>query len=82
MPSEPRTRSNIEIVRESTDRVFNQHNPGLTSQYLAPEVRWHGQTLATERQADQTDQHGSGPALGAGSGRTPHRERGDTRHEL
>ena len=41
------TQSNIEIVREYTERVFNQHNPGLASKYLAPEVKWHGQTLGT-----------------------------------
>jgi predicted ester cyclase len=47
MASETTTRSNIEIVREYTERVFNQHNLDLTSKYLAPEVRWHGQTLGT-----------------------------------
>ncbi|TCN37861.1 hypothetical protein EV644_15014 [Kribbella orskensis] len=82
MASETRSRSNIEIVREYAQRGFNQHNPDVTSQYLAPEVRWHGQTLGTERQVGETGQHGGGQALGAGSGRALNRDRGDTRHEL
>jgi predicted ester cyclase len=47
MPSETTVRSNIETVREYTERVFNQHNPDLAPQYLAPAVAWHGQTLGT-----------------------------------
>jgi predicted ester cyclase len=47
MASETTTRSNIEIVREYTERVFNQHSPDLAGKYLAPGVRWHGQTLGT-----------------------------------
>jgi predicted ester cyclase len=50
--SETTTRSNIEIVREYTERVFNQHNPGLAAKYLAPGVTWHGQTLGTIKGAD------------------------------
>jgi len=45
--SETTTRSNIEIVREYNESVFNQHNPGVASKYLAPGVMWHGQTLGT-----------------------------------
>jgi len=45
--SETTVRSNIEIVREYTESVFNQHNPGLAPKYLAPGVTWHGQTLGT-----------------------------------
>src|SRR5580693_5240283 len=45
--SETTTRSNIEVVREYNESVFNQHNPGLASKYLAPGVTWHGQTLGT-----------------------------------
>jgi predicted ester cyclase len=39
--------TNIETVREYTERVFNQHNPELATKYLAPEMAWHGQTLGT-----------------------------------
>ncbi len=39
--------SNIEIVREYTQRVFNAHNPELASEYVTPDVRWHGGTLGT-----------------------------------
>jgi predicted ester cyclase len=47
MASEEPVRSNIEVVREYTQRVFNEHNPALASEYLAPEVKWHGGTLGT-----------------------------------
>jgi predicted ester cyclase len=39
--------SNIEIVREYTERVFNGHNPELASKYVTPDVKWHGGTLGT-----------------------------------
>jgi predicted ester cyclase len=39
--------SNIEIVREYTERVFNAHNPALASEYVTPDVKWHGGTLGT-----------------------------------
>ena len=52
MVSETTVRSNIEIVREYTESVFNQHNPGLAPKYLAPGVTWHGQTLGTIEGAD------------------------------
>jgi hypothetical protein len=38
MASETTSGSNIEIVREYTERVFNQHSPDLTAKYLAPGV--------------------------------------------
>jgi predicted ester cyclase len=47
MASETAVRSNTEIVREYTQRVFNEHNPDLASEYLAPEVKWHGGLLGT-----------------------------------
>jgi limonene-1,2-epoxide hydrolase len=47
MASETATGSNIEIVWEYTERVFNQHSPDLAAKYLAPGVTWHGQTLGT-----------------------------------
>ena len=45
MASEVAVRSNIETVREYTQRVFNEHDPDLASEYLAPEVKWHGGLL-------------------------------------
>jgi predicted ester cyclase len=47
MASETAVRSNIEIIREYTQRVFNEHNPDLASEYLTPEVKWHGGLLGT-----------------------------------
>src|ERR1700744_3681694 len=44
--------SNIEIVREYTERVFNAHNPQLASDYVTPDVRWHGGTLGTVEGAE------------------------------
>jgi predicted ester cyclase len=40
-------RSNTEIVREYTQKVFNEHKPDEASGYLAPEVKWHGGLLGT-----------------------------------
>jgi limonene-1,2-epoxide hydrolase len=45
--SETAIRTNIRIVREYTQRVFNEHNPDLASDYLTPEVKWHGGLLGT-----------------------------------
>jgi predicted ester cyclase len=39
--------SNVEIVREYTRRVFNEHSPELASEYVTPHVKWHGGTLGT-----------------------------------
>jgi predicted ester cyclase len=47
MASQVAVRSNIETVREYTQRVFNEHDPDLASEYLAPEVKWHGGLLGT-----------------------------------
>jgi predicted ester cyclase len=47
MATETAVRSNTEIIREYTQRVFNEHNPDLASGYLAPEVKWHGSLLGT-----------------------------------
>jgi predicted ester cyclase len=56
MASETAVRSNTEIVREYTQRVFNEHNPDLASEYLAPEVKWHGGLLgAVEGVANVTE---------------------------
>jgi predicted ester cyclase len=37
--------ANVEIVREYTRRVFNEHNPELAAEYVTPDVKWHGGTL-------------------------------------
>src|SRR4051812_43860117 len=47
MTIEAAVRSNVEIVREYTQRVFNEHTPDLASEYLAPEMKWHGGLLGT-----------------------------------
>jgi predicted ester cyclase len=47
MASKTAVRSNTEIIREYTQRVFNEHNPDLASDYLTPEVKWHGGLLGT-----------------------------------
>jgi predicted ester cyclase len=44
--------SNIEIVREYTQRVFNEHNPDLAPSYMTPATQWHGGTLGTIEGAD------------------------------
>jgi hypothetical protein len=52
MASDTTTGSNIDIVREHTERVFNQHSPDLAAKYLAPGVTWHRQTVGTIKGAD------------------------------
>jgi predicted ester cyclase len=47
MASGTAVESNIAIVREYTERVFNAHNPELASEYVTPDVKWHGGTLGT-----------------------------------
>ena len=47
MASPIAVRSNIEIAREYTRRVFNEHNSDLTSEYLTSTVKWHGGVLGT-----------------------------------
>jgi predicted ester cyclase len=47
MASDTAVRSNIEIVREYTARVFNAHNPELAPDYVTPDIKWHGGTLGT-----------------------------------
>jgi predicted ester cyclase len=47
MASGTATKSNLEIVREYTERVFNGHNPDLASQYVTSDIRWHGGVLGT-----------------------------------
>jgi predicted ester cyclase len=45
MASETAVRSNTEIIREYTQRVFNQYDPDLASEYLRREMKWHGGLL-------------------------------------
>ena len=39
--------ANVELVREYTRRVFNEHNPELASEYVTSDVKWHGGSLGT-----------------------------------
>ena len=34
--------SAVELVREYTRRVFNEHNPELAAEFVTPDVKWHG----------------------------------------
>ncbi|HWF49107.1 MAG TPA: ester cyclase [Solirubrobacteraceae bacterium] len=52
MASDTAVGSNVEIVREYTRRVFNAHDPDLASEYVTPDVRWHGGTLGTVEGAE------------------------------
>ncbi|MEA2195942.1 MAG: hypothetical protein QOG42_2704 [Solirubrobacteraceae bacterium] len=52
MASETASRTNIDIVRDYTQRVFNEHDPGRASEYLAADVKWHGGLLGTVEGAD------------------------------
>jgi predicted ester cyclase len=47
MAESPAVASNAEIARDYTRRVFNAHNPDLASEFVTPDVRWHGGTLGT-----------------------------------
>jgi predicted ester cyclase len=47
MAESPAVASNVEIARDYTRRVFNAHNPDLASEFVTPDVRWHGGTLGT-----------------------------------
>jgi predicted ester cyclase len=39
--------ANKELVRAYTRTVFNEHQTDRASEFLAPEVKWHGGTLGT-----------------------------------
>jgi predicted ester cyclase len=52
MASETAVQSNVELVREYTRRVFNAHAPDLASEYVTPDVKWHGGTLGTVEGAE------------------------------
>jgi steroid delta-isomerase-like uncharacterized protein len=47
MTSGTAVESNVELVREYTRRVFNDHNPELASEFVTPDVKWHGGTLGS-----------------------------------
>lgn len=44
--------SNIEFVRDYTQRVFNEHNPELAAEFVTPDVKWHGGTLGSIEGSD------------------------------
>jgi len=44
--------SNIELVRDYTRLVFNQHNPELAAEFVTPDVKWHGGTLGSIEGSD------------------------------
>ncbi|HEU5213231.1 MAG TPA: ester cyclase [Gaiellaceae bacterium] len=44
--------SNIELVRNYTSRVFNEHNPELAAEFVTPDVKWHGGTLGSIEGSD------------------------------
>ena len=44
--------SNIELVRDYTRRVFNEHNPELAAGFVTPDVKWHGGTLGSIEGSD------------------------------
>jgi steroid delta-isomerase-like uncharacterized protein len=52
MTTDAAAESNIEIVREYTEKVFNAHNPELASEYVTSDVKWHGGTLGTVEGAE------------------------------
>jgi predicted ester cyclase len=39
--------ANKELVRESLQRIFNEHNPDLASEYFTLEAKWHGGIVGT-----------------------------------
>ena len=39
--------ANKELIRESLQRTFNEHNPDLASEYFTPEAKWHGGSVGT-----------------------------------
>jgi hypothetical protein len=45
--------SNVEIVREYTERVFNGHNPELASAYVTSEVKCEPSGVRLEVATDQ-----------------------------
>ena len=44
--------SNVEFVREYVRRVLNGHDAELASEYVTPDVKWHGGTLGTVEGAE------------------------------
>ena len=50
--SETGVESNIDLVREYTRRVFNEHNPELAAEFVTPDVKWHGGTLGSIEGSD------------------------------
>src|ERR1700760_3969144 len=52
MARDPAVGSNVEIARAYTRRVFNPHAPDRASEYVTPDVKWHGGTLGTVEGAE------------------------------
>ena len=50
--SETGVASNIDLVREYTRRVFNEHKPELAAEFVTPDVKWHGGTLGSIEGSD------------------------------
>jgi predicted ester cyclase len=40
-------RQNIEFVRDYVRRVFNEHNPEVSAEFVTPDVKWHGGSVGT-----------------------------------
>ena len=53
MTSRTAVGSNVELVRDYTRRVFNEHNPELALEFVTPDVKWHGGTLGTIEGSDK-----------------------------
>ncbi|MEY2569857.1 MAG: hypothetical protein QOE63_207 [Acidimicrobiaceae bacterium] len=47
MPETTATAEKILIAREYVARVFNEHRPDLSLEYVTPDVVWHGGSLGT-----------------------------------
>src|SRR5271156_4137535 len=52
MAESPEVAAIMETARDYTRRVFNAHNPDLASEFVTPDVRWHGGTLGTVEGVD------------------------------
>ena len=44
--------SNKKLVRELTQRIFNEHNPKATNDFFSKDAKWHGGIFGTVQGAD------------------------------
>lgn len=51
-PEYSQIESNKKLVRELTQRVFNEHNPKAIEDYFSKDAKWHGGILGTVQGAD------------------------------